>query len=202
MDDVVAALDNIGGRFEGHTPPRMAGLPPMSSSGSSIAPGRPDQKTLVTSVSLTKPLSVLIVEPSRMQAGIVRKYLESAGVAVAGAVKTGAETIASIRSNVPNAIVSALHLDDMTGIELAKQVRADLKNQAPGFVLISSEAAQSESESLSQIDRTVLLAKPFTAEQLQDAISVVTAKTAAIASTDFSIASEKSLDAQGVGRRR
>ena len=40
------------------------------------------------------------------------------------------------------AIVTALHLADMTGVELAQQVRTECKEAAPGFVLISSEGGR------------------------------------------------------------
>ena len=191
MANVVEALERIpGGLPSSRSAPFAFGLQPTFSTGSSVAPGRPDQKTLVAPISAIKPLSVLLVEPSRMQAGIVRKYLESETITVSGTVKTGAEALAAIVANQPIAIVSALHLDDMTGIELAKQVRGNLKDKAPGFVLISSEAEQSESDSLSRLERTVQLAKPFTADQLKQALGLVTGKSSAAASTDFSIGSD------------
>jgi serine/threonine protein kinase len=182
MDDVVAALEGIAGRVGGTVAPRA--VDPVKSP-SSIAMRRADQGTIVTSI---KPLSVLIVEPSRMQAGIIRKYLEEGAIAFGGAAKTGAEALVSLRMNKPDAIVAALHLDDMTGIELAKKVRGESSTSRTGFVLISSETDRGESDSLSKLDRTVLLAKPFTAEQLREAIGVVTGRSPATGSTDFSIA--------------
>jgi len=60
-------------------------------------------------------MTVLIVEPSRVQAGIIRKYLEAQGVVVAKVVATGQQALDAIRANRPDAIVAALHLDDISG---------------------------------------------------------------------------------------
>jgi len=53
-------------------------------------------------------MTVLIVEPSRVQAGIIRKYLEAQEWFVAKVVATGQQALDAIRANRPDAIVAAL----------------------------------------------------------------------------------------------
>jgi two-component system chemotaxis response regulator CheY len=189
MDEVVAELETLANLLGAKPPPPVSvvNVPPIKSP-SSVAVGGADQRTIVTAPVANKPLAVLVVEPSRMQARIVRGYLDTLQIAVAGVVATGAEAIAAVRSDKPGAIVATLILDDMTGIELAKQVRSEITEGAPGFVLIASDVADSDSSSLSQLSRTVLLAKPFTAAQLQQSLNQVTGESQAHISTDFSIA--------------
>jgi serine/threonine protein kinase/DNA-binding response OmpR family regulator len=122
------------------------------------------------------PLKVLLVEPSRTQSAIIRKYLQTQGIPNVVAAASGQEALKAVRGDRPDAIVSTLHLADMTGVQLAQQVRAESKAAAPGFVLISSQAESSQAGSLSQCGQVVLLHKPFTAEQLAEALRVVTAE--------------------------
>ena len=118
-------------------------------------------------------LKVLLVEPSRAQSAIIRKYLQSQGVEKVVSVISGQQALEASRLDRPDAIVSAMHLSDMTGVELARQIQGFLKNSPPGFVLISSEAETSDAGSLSQCGKAVLLQKPFTPEKLTDALILV-----------------------------
>jgi two-component system chemotaxis response regulator CheY len=61
----------------------------------------------------------------------------------------------------------------MTGVQLAQKVREESKSTAPGFVLISSEAESSEAGTLSKYGKGVVLQKPFTPEQLVEALKLV-----------------------------
>jgi two-component system chemotaxis response regulator CheY len=114
------------------------------------------------------------VEPSRVQAAIIKGYLEEQSLPVVGAVVNGSDAIQAVRSLRPRAVVSAMHLSDISGVDLARQIRAEIKVDAPGFVLVTSEADDGESSSLSQLNRVLTLKKPFTAGQMAEALRVVT----------------------------
>lgn len=119
-------------------------------------------------------LKVVLVEPSRTQSGIIRKYLQDQGVSQVVAAASGQEALQAVHSERPNVIVSAMHLKDMTGVELAQRVRKQNPDTAMGFVLISSEAEGSEADSLSKCGKAITLQKPFTPEKLVEALKVVT----------------------------
>jgi two-component system chemotaxis response regulator CheY len=122
------------------------------------------------------PLRVVLVEPSRAQSGIIRRYLQAQGIDQVVVVASGQEALAAIRKERPDALVSALHLADMTGVQLAQHVRAESDKAgqaAPGFVLISSEADSAESGSLSKYGKGTILKKPFTPEKLSEALRLV-----------------------------
>jgi serine/threonine protein kinase len=128
-------------------------------------------------------LKVLLVEPSRAQSGIIRSYLQAQGIRDIVKVASGQEAFQSVRTNVPDAIVCAMHLPDMTGIQLAQRIRAETKSAALGFVLISSEAESAEAGSLSKCGNAVLLHKPFTAEKLREALTLVSDQAQSAKST-------------------
>lgn len=140
-----------------------------------------DQTIVMTQRDVRQPeiAQVLLVEPSRTQSAIIRQYLQSQGVQEVVAVASGQEALGSIRKDRPDVVVSALHLSDMTGVELAQRIRNENPGQAPGFVLISSEAESAEAGSLSQCGRAMLLHKPFTPEQLAEALNLVADRQAA-----------------------
>jgi two-component system chemotaxis response regulator CheY len=71
-------------------------------------------------------------------------------------------------------VISAMHLSDINGVELARQLRSEIKVNAPGFILVTSESDEGESASLSKLNRVLLLPKPFTAGQLVEAINLAT----------------------------
>lgn len=180
MSEVVQALEQCAvelGHQPGPTTTPRPNEPGTIKASSTINLNRVDQNTIThrhVEVVVTK---VLIVEPSRVQAGIIRKYLEPQGITVTANVATGADAIVAIQKERPSAILSSMHLADMTGIELASKIRADFPRPAPGFVLITSESEGINTGKLSQLNRVVLLAKPFTAEQLAASLQLVTGQS-------------------------
>jgi serine/threonine protein kinase len=118
-------------------------------------------------------LKVLLVEPSRTQSVIIRKYLQDQGVQHVTTVAAGQPALQAVRQERPDVVLSALYLSDMTGVQLAEHIHGECKPAAPGFVLISSESESAEAGSLSKCGKAVLLKKPFTPEQLVDALKVV-----------------------------
>jgi two-component system chemotaxis response regulator CheY len=130
-------------------------------------------------------LKVVLVEPSRTQSAIIRKYLQDQGVRQVVTVASGRDAMAAVRTDRPDAVISALHLNDTTGLELARQIRtAAAGTAAPGFVLISSESESAEAGALSETGRAIVLHKPFTPEGLADALRLVTTAPAAPASAE------------------
>jgi CheY-like chemotaxis protein/tRNA A-37 threonylcarbamoyl transferase component Bud32 len=118
-------------------------------------------------------LNVILVEPSRAQSAIIRKYLQGQAAHRVRAVASGQEALDAARADPPSAIVTALHLPDMTGVQLAERVRSSCTGPVPGFVLISSESELTTVGTLADFERAVLLLKPFTPEQLTGALGRV-----------------------------
>jgi two-component system chemotaxis response regulator CheY len=90
-----------------------------------------------------------------------------------GTASSGSEAIEIIRNTHPGAVISAMHLPDINGLQLAEQIQSEFKVQAPGFVLVTSAASESDLARQSQLERVLLLAKPFTAAQLGEALKHV-----------------------------
>ena len=192
MAEVVKALEEIRANLGTSAPPS-----PVSPATPSPAPSHPDATApaprAVSEHTMDLPsfaavrnadLTVLLVEPSRTQARIVWNYLQSQNIQHFTMVSSGRAALNAIQKDCPHAIISAMYLADMTGVELVQQIHALGLAPVPGFVLISSAAENPDAEPLSQAGQTVILEKPFTPEKLMDALSRVTGQTLEVLPTN------------------
>jgi serine/threonine protein kinase len=188
MADVVLGLEAVLANLSGIIP-QPATTPPVPQGSDSVTAktttGRFSPDTTFTpperdSTLNIRPLApetgkgpcVLLVEPSRTQAGIIRRYLQTSEVANFITAATGQEALKAVRENSPDGIVCAMHLNDMTGIQLAQQVLSETQGVPPGFVLISSESESKDIDMLIRSGQVIVLHKPFTAEAIVQALRV------------------------------
>jgi serine/threonine protein kinase len=119
-------------------------------------------------------MTALLVEPSRSQAVIIRTYLQGLGFSDISILSSGQQALEAAGNAPPSVVLSAMHLKDMTGLELARRMRSEEAFGGVGFVLISSESDAQELGSLSQAGHIIRLTKPFTADQLARALAAAT----------------------------
>ena len=119
--------------------------------------------------------TVILVEPSRTQAGIIRRYLQQLGIESIHLTGSGKEALELARRARSSIVVSSMHLSDMTGVELARTLLADAGCAGIGFVLATSEADTQAPGAIPNSPRVVLMPKPFDAAALARSIAAVTA---------------------------
>jgi serine/threonine protein kinase len=112
---------------------------------------------------------ILLVEPSRTQANIIRSFLTQLGTADVLVVPSGQKALEALHQARPQTVLCAMHLSDITGVELVRKVRAEPRFADVSFILISSEPDALQAGGLAD-GRTVLLAKPFDLEGLAQAL--------------------------------
>lgn len=153
--------------------------------------GLPERLEL-TPLAESRPISVIVVEPSRAQARIIKQCLSATDTESIESLANAADALASLRTKRVDVIISAMHLPDSTGVKLAQDVRTILgppaEPKAPGFVLISSESESADSAGLSNAGLSVSLHKPFTPEQLVQALSLAVGFTLPVRPTEESFA--------------
>lgn len=115
-------------------------------------------------------LIVALVEPSNVQAQIIRNALDERGIDQVTVYDSGTALLESMGSKLPDLIFSALYLPDMTGTDLVYTLRdtpywADLP-----FILISSETNPYYLDPVRQAGTMAILPKPFSQPQLQIAL--------------------------------
>lgn len=116
-------------------------------------------------------LSVLLVEPSSMQAHLVKRMLEHQGVRKVTVVETASAALASLKQEYRDVIViSSLYLPDLAGTELVTAMRANADMETIPFILVSSETRPQVLEPVRQSGACSIVSKPFTEQQLSRAL--------------------------------
>ncbi|MDR1424066.1 MAG: response regulator [Azoarcus sp.] len=125
-------------------------------------------------------LKIQLVEPSTMQAEVVRRMLEEMGVHQISRSDSAGAALAKMRTLRPDAVISALYLPDMAGTELVAAMREDEDLEWLPFILISSETRPQVLNPVRQSGACCIIAKPFTAAQMQRALHAVVDQLAGI----------------------
>ena len=116
-------------------------------------------------------LAVLLVEPSQLQAQIVRRMLEHQGVRQITTVETACAALAALKASHERVIViSSLYLPDQAGTELVAAMRAERALEAVPFILVSSETRPQVLEPVRQSGACCIVAKPFNEQPLSRAL--------------------------------
>ena len=111
--------------------------------------------------------SILLVEPSAMQAKVVSKAFRELGMERLRNVETGAAALASMRDIHPEVVVSALYLPDMSGLDLVLAMREEADLAGIPFILVSSETRPQALDPVRQAGICGILPKPFSNAQLR-----------------------------------
>jgi CheY-like chemotaxis protein/tRNA A-37 threonylcarbamoyl transferase component Bud32 len=141
----------------------------VSASDAESTPTLPD-------VGRVTHLRIVLVEPSRAQASIVRKYLQELGIAHVRITNSGCEALAVAKHEATDVILSSMHLADMTGVQLAEALRGEPGCSGVGFVLASSGSDGGEASKVLDVPRTVLLPKPFDLRELAQSLAQATGR--------------------------
>jgi len=117
-------------------------------------------------------ISVLLVEPSHMQAGLVGRMLQHQGVRTIKVVDSAGAALAAMTEggSAGLVVISSLYLPDMAGTELVAAMRADEALEAVPFILVSSETRPQVLEPVRQSGACSIVAKPFNEQQLSRAL--------------------------------
>jgi CheY-like chemotaxis protein/tRNA A-37 threonylcarbamoyl transferase component Bud32 len=136
-----------------------------------LTPGAGAQKVLQP--GRVAGLTVVLVEPSRTQAGIIRRYLTQFGAGAVHATGSGQEGIEIAKRERADVLICSMHLSDMTGAALARTVVADPGCGRLGVVVATSESDAEYAAELPTDVRVKVLPKPFDFQQLTRAITSV-----------------------------
>ena len=118
-------------------------------------------------------MDILLVDDSRTMRMIVQRAIRQAGYRglIIGEAENGSQALEKVRAEQPKLVLSDWNMPEMTGIEFLQQLRAD-RNLVP-FGFITSEASTEIRELAMLSGATFLISKPFSPEDVQNALSPV-----------------------------
>jgi serine/threonine-protein kinase len=168
MTDVVKALEQVQSKVGPAGAP--AGPRP-------VAPAEPvdllARTAALEAAAAADGPTVVLVEPSRTQAGIIRRYLQQIGTGPVHITASGREALDVAKRERAGVIISSMHLGDMTGAQLAWHVLADRGCEGMGFILATSEADAQDPGAIPDTPRVVVMPKPFDPQRLARSIAAV-----------------------------
>ena len=98
------------------------------------------------------------------------RQFKALGIQQYASFQTGTEALESIFSDVPDLVISALHLEDMTGSDLVLKMRENPATLNTPFMLISTTTSFSELNTIKQAGASAVLPKPFDDKALKRAV--------------------------------
>ena len=84
-----------------------------------------------------------------------------------------ASAIEQVKREKPDLIFTDLNMPDITGIELTENIRALYSKEELPIIMVTTQGENPDHEEAIQVGVNQILHKPFTAEELQAAISEV-----------------------------
>lgn len=116
-------------------------------------------------------LNIMLVEPSAMQRKVVIQQLQKEQVEAIDQAQNCQQALDRIRTVTPDLVISALHFEDGTGLDLLQAIRNDAALEELPFMLISSETRREQLEQFKQSGVVAILPKPFNRQHLGNAIN-------------------------------
>ncbi|MGZ4450748.1 MAG: response regulator [Nocardioides sp.] len=118
-------------------------------------------------------MKVLIADDSRVMRQIVLRTLRQAGFAHHDFVEAedGDDALTKVGQHRPDLVLSDWNMPNRTGIELLRTLRA--QGDAVPFGFVTSEGSPEMRDVAEQAGALFVIAKPFTAESFESALSGV-----------------------------
>ncbi len=113
---------------------------------------------------------VLLVDDSRAMRDFVSSILEAEGDYEVHEVGNGFEALRELPRRDWGLIVTDINIPDVSGIELTRFVRQNAKHAETPVIVISTDSSAVDRQRALDAGATAFLAKPFTQEQLREAI--------------------------------
>ncbi len=116
-------------------------------------------------------LSILIVEPSKVQQKFIAKELAKEDILHVDFAENVAEALDKINNSAPDLVTSAMYFKDGTALELVQQIKGTPETAEIPFMLVSSEHKKEQLEIFRQSGVVAILPKPFSPEHLGTALN-------------------------------
>jgi len=118
-------------------------------------------------------LQVVVVEPSATQQHIIKNQLDAIGLTSVHFEQSGNSALNHIKQYIPDLVISALYLPDMTGTDFLESIHSDESLNDLAFMLISSETNINYLDPVRQAGAVAILPKPFDTNDLHIALDAV-----------------------------
>ncbi|MDB5377144.1 MAG: response regulator [Rubritepida sp.] len=124
-------------------------------------------------MAMDKNMNVLIVDDYKTMLRIIRNLLKQLEFDNVEEATDGAEALAKLRAGNFGLVISDWNMEPMTGLDLLKEVRADIRLKHLPFIMITAESKTENVIAAKQAGVSNYIVKPFNAETLREKIEKV-----------------------------
>jgi two-component system chemotaxis response regulator CheY len=124
-------------------------------------------------MAMDKNMNVLIVDDYKTMLRIIRNLLKQLEFDNVEEATDGAEALAKLRAGNFGLVISDWNMEPMTGLDLLKEVRADIRLKHLPFIMITAESKTENVVAAKQAGVSNYIVKPFNAETLREKIEKV-----------------------------
>lgn len=119
------------------------------------------------------PFDLLIVDDSTAIRKILQRVLHTAEIPIRSVYEAGDgfEALAVLKANKVTLILSDINMPNMDGLQLLAQVRANAEWKDVAVIMITTEGSQAKVVEAAQMGANGYVRKPFTPEQIKNALS-------------------------------
>jgi two-component system chemotaxis response regulator CheY len=120
-------------------------------------------------------MPVLIVDDYKTMLKIIRNLLKQLGFSNVDEAMDGSAALQKIRSKNYGLIISDWNMEPMSGLQLLKEVRLDVKVKDVPFIMVTAESKSENIIAAKDAGVSNYIVKPFTAATLKSKIDTVLA---------------------------
>jgi two-component system chemotaxis response regulator CheY len=118
-------------------------------------------------------MQVLIVDDYKTMLRIIRNLLNQLGFNNVEEATDGSTALQKLRERNFGLVISDWNMEPMTGLQLLKEVRADIKLKAMPFIMVTAESKTENVVAAKEAGVNNYIVKPFNAATLKQKIASV-----------------------------
>jgi two-component system, chemotaxis family, chemotaxis protein CheY len=127
----------------------------------------------VTAMSVDMNMNILIVDDYKTMLRIIRNLLKQLGFNNVDEATDGSMALQRLRDKDYGLVISDWNMEPMTGIQLLREVRADMKLKALPFIMITAESKTENVVAAKEAGVNNYIVKPFNAATLKTKLTTV-----------------------------
>ena len=124
-------------------------------------------------MSVDMSMQILIVDDYKTMLRIVRNLLNQLGFNNVDEATDGSTALQKLRERNFGLVISDWNMEPMTGLQLLKEVRADIKLKTMPFIMVTAESKTENVVAAKEAGVNNYIVKPFNAATLKEKIASV-----------------------------
>jgi two-component system chemotaxis response regulator CheY len=124
-------------------------------------------------MAVDKNMSILIVDDYKTMLRIIRNLLKQLGFDNVDEATDGSEALQKLRDKTYGLVISDWNMEPMTGLQLLREVRKDVKLKDTPFIMITAESKTDNVVAAKEAGVNNYIVKPFNAATLKTKLTSV-----------------------------